>query len=172
MHLMSGLLATLFAISATSASSASPESTTGYSISVSSNNGSVPPPYHRATEIEVDAQGKGHYRKRLGYDRADASRRFEQEFQISAQQQAMLGALMQELKVFDTRWRELDRPTVGGSSITIRCTHGSNSVVIPNQLIPEQRIARDRLAQAAQALVPEATIAAMKLWSDAQPESD
>lgn len=169
---VSGLLATLLAVSAVSAGSASPESPTGYGVSISSNNGSVPPPYHRATEIEVDAQGNGHYTRRLGYDRKDASQKFERDFQISAEQQTRLGALIEELEVFQTRWQELERPAVGGSSTTIRCTHGSDSVVIPSQLIPEQRAARERLAQAVQALVPEEVIKAMTDWSASRQDRE
>jgi hypothetical protein len=169
---VSGLLATLLTFSAVSAGSASPESPAGYSVSISSNNGSVPPPYHRATEIEVDAQGRGHYTRRLGYDRNDASQKFERDFQISAEQQAHLGALIEELNVFHSRWQELERPTVGGSSTTIRCTHGNDSIVIPSQLIPEQREARERLAQAVQALVPEEVIKAMTDWSASRQDNE
>jgi hypothetical protein len=166
---MPGLLATLLAAGV---GATSPGVTVAYSISVSSNNGSVPPPHHRATDIDIDANGHGRYSKRLGYDRNDSHRIFQHDFRISAAQQHTLAALIRDLRIFETEWREVERPNVGGSSVSIRCSHGSTSVVIPSQLIPEQRQARDQLVQATQALVPEDVIKAMTEWSEARQDQE
>ncbi len=164
---MSNLLATLLAASV---GAVSPEVSMGYSISISSNNGSLPPPHHRATEIQIDGDGHGHYTRRLGYDLADARQRFERDFQISADQQISLSKLIDELNVLETPWREIERPNVGGSSTTIRCGNGTHSVVIPSQLIADQREARDRLVTATQALIPKSVLADLAEWSRTRPD--
>jgi len=123
----------------------SPDSTIRFSIVVSSNNGSLPPPHRRSTEIRIDADGSAQFEKRLGYDLQDTNQHFEHVFQISTEQRSALAALISELRVFETPWREVERPTVGGSSVFVICSDGKRDVRIPSQLLAEQHAARDRL---------------------------
>ncbi len=151
---------------------ASPDSTTRFSIVVSGNNGSLPPPHRRSTEIRINADGKAQFEKRLGYDLQDSKQRFEYAFQISADQRSALAALISELRVFETPWREVERPTVGGSSVVVSCSDGKRELRIPSQLLPEQRAARDRLVAAVQSLVPEDAHRFLAEWTAARDDQD
>ncbi len=150
----------------------SPDSITRFSIVVSSNNGSLPPPHRRSTEIRIDADGGARFEKRLGYDLQDAKQRFEHTFLLSAEQRSALSALINELRIFETPWREVERPTVGGSSVVVSCSDGKRELRIPSQLLPEQRVVRDQLVAAVQSLVPEDAHRFLAEWSAARDDQD
>lgn len=169
-----GLIAAMVmsAASAPSASAAAAVASDQVSISLSSNNGSVPPPFHRATEIEILAGGHGRFEKRFGYDLTDTSQRFEQRFELSAGDYATLVALVSELRVFATDWREVERPNVGGSSVYLDISDGERRARIPSQLIAEQRAARDRLVAAIQQLVPGSVRQSLDAWSSGRGDAE
>lgn len=154
------------------AGASSPDSITRFSIVVSSNNGSLPPPHRRSTQISIDPDGNARFEKRLGYDLQDTKQRFEYAFQVSADQRSALSALISELRVFETPWREVERPTVGGSSVVVSCSDGKRELRIPSQLLSEQRAARDRLVAAVQSLVPEDAHLSLARWSAARNDQE
>ncbi len=130
----------------------------GYAISVSmsSDNGSLPPPHRRSSEIRIEADGQAEFESLLGYDRGDPQRRLRSSFVLDAAQRAQLIDLCARLAVFSTDWREVERPHVGGSGVSFVLSDGRQTARIPRQPIESQRRARDELVAAVQALVPEA----------------
>lgn len=130
---------------------------TGYaiSLSLSRDNGSLPPPHRRSSEIRIEPDGSAAYESLLGYDRSDSRNRLLSNFVLDAAQRAQLIDLCARLAVFSTEWREVERPNVGGPSVVLMLSDGNRTARIPSQPIESQRAARDELVTSIQALVPE-----------------
>lgn len=132
------------------------------------NNGSLPPPYHRATEIHIDADGKGTLVRRHGYDRVDPAQRFEVTFELSPSRQQAFARRMQELGALRALWREQEHPPVGGPVISVRLTQGNNSVEIPAFPVADQRELAEAVRAEVLALVPETAAAARAQWEQSK----
>lgn len=130
-------------------------SSSAITLSLSSDNGSLPPPHRRSSEIRIEADGSAEYASLLGYDRSDPQRQLRSSFALDAAQRAQLIDLCARLAVFSTDWQEDERPHVGGSGVALMLSDGSRTVRIPRQPIESQRPARDGLVAAIHALVPE-----------------
>ena len=136
------------------------------------NNGSVPPPYHRATEIRIDPNGQGTYLRRHGYDRQDANQRIELAFSIDIKQLRDLARDLQELGAFTRRWKEQKRPPVGGSVAHLTLTLNDRDTVIPSFPINSQRELAEAVRAQVLALLPEATVMARSQWEQAKGASE
>jgi len=133
-----------------------------------SNNGSVPPPYHRATEIRIDADGQGTLLRRHGYDRQDASSRIEIAFAVDVKQLRDFASRLQDLGVYTRRWKEQARPPVGGSVVHVTLNLNGRDTVIPAFPINSQRELAENVRQQVFALLPEAAITARTQWEQAK----
>lgn len=128
------------------------------------DNGSLPPPYRRSTEIRIDADGRGTLLRRHGYDLQDASQQFEISFVVDADRRVALAQRLDELRVWDVRWKEMQRAPVGGPLVHLRLARGDREIVVPEFPIASQRELADTLRADVLALVPESAIAARNRW--------
>ena len=133
-------------------------------ITLTSDNGSVPPPHRRSTELSIESDGRARMEARRGYDLTDADQRHAIEFQLTADQQRRLSLQCDISGVFSTTWQEVERPNIGGSSMLLSIRDGQRSVRIPGQLIEPQRYALDQLVAMIRALVPESALQTLAQW--------
>ena len=138
----------------------------------SSNNGSVPPPYRRSTEVVIDAKGRGRVSRLLGYDRTDAAQRYAIEFTTSAAVMHAVAAAMDSLGVFTTRWRERPEAPVGGSTTAVKISRGEITVRLPIHAIEAQCAAVAAIIAALRELIPAETQAFVTTWEAARGEPD
>lgn len=136
------------------------------------NNGSLPPPYRRSTEIVIDADGQGVLRRRHGYDLTDRAQLFEQAFSLTPTAMESFGLRMAELGAMDHAWREQSRPPVGGSVILVRLTQGDQVVEVPAFPIASQQELAGSVRAAVMALVPDSVSDARERWESDKPEFD
>jgi hypothetical protein len=164
MSLMLGLGMCALALPLTTANSTPP-----IAVTYSGNNGSLPPPYHRATEIEIDAAGQGSFRRRHGYDRTDPQARFEMEFTLTADQVQAFSQRVEALGAMKTRWREQARPPVGGSVFNLRLIQGDRIVKVPAFPVASQAELAARVRAEVLALVPVEVQALRVQWEQTRP---
>jgi hypothetical protein len=141
-------------------------------IAFAANNGSLPPPYRRSTEISVDADGRGVYTRRLGYDRTDPTQAHTREFQLSPEIRDAFANWVSESGVLDRKWRETPRPTVGGSQATLTLECAGRCARIPAQPIAAQRALAVEAIARVRALVPESIESERKAWEAQRGEGD
>lgn len=136
------------------------------------NNGSLPPPYRRSTEIIIDATGQGLLRRRHGYDLTDQAQLFEQVFSLTPAEMESFGRRVAELGAMDHAWREQLRPPVGGSVVVLRLTQGDQVVEIPAFPITSQQPLAAEVRAAVMALVPASVREARERWESHKPQID
>ncbi len=142
------------------------------SVQYQGDNGSLPPPYRRSTEIVVDAAGHGTLTRVRGYDRNDPAQRFEQLFTVSPEQREDFARRLDELGLWTTRWRERQRVPVGGPLVQVSFRRGERSVSLPAFPLASQQEAVDALRAEVLAMVPEAAAAARQAWERGQGEPE
>lgn len=149
-------------------------SSSAITLSLSSDNGSLPPPHRRSSEIRIEADGSAEFESLLGYDRSDPQRQLRSSFVLDAGQRGRLIDLCARLAVFSTNWQEVERPNVGGPGVALILSNGSHTARIPRQPIEAQRAARDELVAGIHALVPELLRAQHTDWRSrhGDPEQD
>ena len=142
------------------------------SVDYQGDNGSVPPPHRRSTDIRIDADGSGTLTRLHGYDHSDSSQRFETAFVVSPEQRQRFAQRLQQLGLWDTRWRERDRVPVGGPRVYLLFSRGGQKVTLPAFPITRQQEAVDALRAEVLALVPETATAARQAWEQGMPDSE
>lgn len=142
------------------------------SVDYRGDNGSVPPPYRRSTDVSIDADGSGMLTRLCGYDHSDASQRFEFPFVLSTEQRQQFAQRLQQLGLWETRWRERERVPVGGPRVYLSFHRGAQKVTLPAFPIARQQEAVDALRAEVLALVPEAAIAARQAWEQGKPDPE
>jgi hypothetical protein len=142
------------------------------SVQYHGDNGSLPPPHRRSTEIVVDAAGHGMLTRVHGYDRNDPAQRFERSFTVSPRQREIFARRLDELGLWTTRWRERERVPVGGPLVHVGFRRGEQSVSLPAFPLASQQDAVEALRAEVLALVPAAVSAARQAWEQAKPDSD
>lgn len=127
----------------------------------SRNNGSVPPPYRRATTLSIAADGAAELTALSGYDRDDPAAQRRVLFDVDPTAHAALTQLTIELGVFARTMPACERPPVGGGTTAIMLMLGAQQVSLPTFPADDQdRALRDRVAEQIRALVPA------DLWQD------
>ncbi len=142
------------------------------SVQYHSDNGSLPPPYRRSTEIVVDVDGKGTLTRLHGYDGNDPARRFEHSFAVTPEQRQAFVRRVEELGLWTTVWRERDRVPVGGPLVHVRFQRGAQSVSLPAFPLESQRDAVEALRAEVLALVPEAATIARQAWEQGKSDPE
>ncbi len=142
------------------------------SVEYQGDNGSVPPPYRRSTDIRLDADGRGTLTRLHGYDRSDSSQRFDAAFVVSPEQRHQFAQRLQQLGLWDTRWREREGVPVGGPRVYLSFRRGAQKVTLPAFPITRQQEAVDALRAEVLALVPETATAARQAWEQGKPDSE
>jgi hypothetical protein len=134
------------------------------SVQYHGDNGTLPPPYRRSTEIQIDAAGQGTLLRVRGYDRNDPAQRFEKAFAVSPERYRAFARRLDELGLWTTRWRERERVPVGGPLVSVSFSRGEQEVTLPAFPLASQQDAVDALRAEVLALVPEAATAARQAW--------
>lgn len=134
------------------------------SVDYHGDNGSLPPPYRRSTEIRIDSQGNGTLTRLRGYDRQDPAQRFQQAFVVPPARQREFAQRLQQLGLWTTRWRERERVPVGGPLVHLSFRRADQSVTLPAFPVASQQDAVDALRAEVLALVPEDATAARQAW--------
>ena len=142
------------------------------SVEYRGDNGSVPPPYRRSTDIRIEADGTGTLTRLHGYDHGDSSQRFETSFVVSPEQRHQFGQRLQQLGLWDTRWREREGVPVGGPRFYLSISRGDQKVTLPAFPITRQQEAVDALRAEVLALVPKTATAARQAWEQGMPDSE
>lgn len=128
------------------------------------NNGSLPPPHRRSTEIVIDASGRGMLRRVRGYDSGEPGQRFEMAFQLDLEPLECFARSMLELGVIGLHWRQMARPPVGGPVVSVQLTMGKKCVEVPPFPVARQQALAAQLRSAVLELVPESIWAACSQW--------
>lgn len=136
------------------------------------DNGSLPPPYRRSTEIEIDAAGRGRLLRVHGYDRNDPAQRFECMFTVEAARMQDFARRSEELGAWRTRWRERARVPVGGPLVHLRLLRGEQRVALPVFPVAAQREAVEALRGEVLAMLPAEATAARDAWEAARGGED
>lgn len=146
----------------------------GVAVEYHGDNGSVPPPYRRSTSITIDAEGHGRLLRLHGYDHSDAAQRFEFAFVLAAERRAAFARRLQELKLWETRWREppAERMPIGGPLVHLRFRRGEEQVAVPPVPVAKQRELAQELRAEVLALLPAEAIAAREAWERGRPAED
>jgi|GEM_PF-2340984 len=142
------------------------------SVEYRGDNGSVPPPYRWSTDIRIDADGSGTLTRLHGYDYGDSSQRFQTAFVVSPEQHHEFAQRLQQLGLWDTRWREREGVPVGGPRVYLSFSRGAQKVTLPAFPITRQQQAVDALRAEVLALVPETATAARQAWERGMPDSE
>jgi len=142
------------------------------SVEYRGDNGSVPPPYRRSTDIRIDADGSGTLTRLHGYDHSDSSQRFETAFVVSPEQRHQFNQRLQQRGLWDTRWHERENVPVGGPRVSLSFSRGAQKVTLPAFPITRQQEAVDALRAEVLALVPETATAAWQAWEQGKPDSE
>ena len=123
-----------------------------FSLSLYTDNGSVPPRYRTSRRITICASGEGERAVSHGYG-AEMS---TTPFMVPKEDLVALYADLVALGLFSTEWRQSDRRTVGGGSKRLDVSADGVSVDVPTQLVQEQREARNAIVERIATLVSEA----------------
>lgn len=129
-----------------------PAPTPAFELSYSRDNGSVPPPYRRETEIEVDRTGAGTYLRRCGYER-DA-KVWRAGFHLDERQRAAFLSALTALPLAGVDWSPAEQPTVGGPTTLIEIQANGLALRTPARLRPDQHELVDAMRALIQDLVP------------------
>ncbi len=151
-----------------------PGGAAGQSISIQfhADNGSLPPPYRRSTQISVDAAGHGQFIRRHGYDLTDPAQRFAADFVLDIDQQQAFARRLDEIGAWQTRWKAQLRPPVGGPLVHLRLVQGERVVELPAFPQARQQARAAAVRAAVLALVPEAIQAQRQLWEQGRSEAE
>lgn len=140
------------------------------SVALHADNGSLPPPHRRSTEVHIDATGQARYTYLVGYDREDPQRRYEETFLVPPVAHAELDALLDREAVFDTTWQETPRRPVGGPMTLLSFARDDRQVRIPPFPIEPQQEAARSLAAAVLTLLPAEILERRRRWEAGHDE--
>ena len=118
------------------------------------HEGTIPPPYHYEYTISIGADGRGQVEMMPGYS-SSAAPVWTEGFSVSPEALAGLYRLMGKRRLLATRWREIERPPVGGSTNWLSVTAGGRQVCTPAFIVPAQQPAAEAVYAAIKALVPQ-----------------
>lgn len=142
------------------------------SVDYQGDNGSLPPPYRRSTDISVDAEGNGKLTRLHGYDLQDSAQRFEHAFVVPPEQRRQFAVRLQQLGLWETRWGERQRVPVGGPLVHVSFRRGAQKVTLPAFPVASQQEAVEALRAEVLALVPEAATAARQAWEQGKSDPE
>jgi len=129
-----------------------------------SNNGSLPPPHRRSTQITITAAGEGCYSRLQGYDQDDPAQRFATNFTLDEAALQGFARRVRQLGVMDLRWREQSRPPVGGPVVLVRLSQSGRTVDVPAFPDTSQQDLAAALRSAVLELLPETVLLARRDW--------
>lgn len=135
--------------------------TPAFELSYSRDNGSVPPPYRRETEIQVDRAGAGIYLRRCGYEREGVV--WRAGFHLDERQRAAFLSALAALPLTGVDWSP-EQPTVGGPTTLIEIQANGLALRTPARLRPEQHELVDALRALIQDLVPSELREQARSW--------
>lgn len=135
-----------------------------FKLEFSADNGTVPPPYRRETELSIDDAGHACYLRLHGYDRSDSSQCFRAEFDLDSSTRRAFLTNLKQLAVFAVAWREPARPPVGGSQVYLKLEHAGQILRLPAHPVAEQRELVDQLRELVMGLVPQSVLDARRDW--------
>lgn len=142
------------------------------SIQYLGDNGSLPPPYRRSTSISIDAEGRGKLIRRHGYDLTDPAQAFESDFVLSVDQREAFARRLDQLGAWKVRWKEQQRPPVGGPVVHLRLRSGAQVIEVPAFPVASQQELAKQLREAVTALVPESVGQARTAWEQGKGDAE
>lgn len=121
-------------------------------LTLSANNGSMPPRYHRWARLTLDARGEGTLEARRGYgDDGDGT---VAPIRLGLEAAAALFSDLEALGLFSTDWAEPEGPPrVGGPLTWLRVEGGGLEVAVPPHVAAGQRDAKDAAVARVEAAV-------------------
>lgn len=143
-----------------------PVSAPRFELRYSHDNGSVPPPYRRETEIAVEPDGLGSYLRRCGYERDGAV--WRGSFQLDEAQRAAFVHALRALALTGVDWSPAKQPTVGGPTTLIEIVSDEITLRTPARLRPEQHALVDAMRELIRALVPAELCEQVRRWEAGQ----
>jgi hypothetical protein len=117
--------------------------------------GSVPPPYHYEISIILGPDGGGQVTLVPDYP-AKGTPIWTEDFTASPEEMETLYRSLVSHGMFTQRWREQERPPVGGSTFSLRATALGKAAHVPALVVPAQAKAAEAMGAAVRAAVPQA----------------
>lgn len=117
--------------------------------------GSVLPPNHYEYTITVQPSGEGTILFVPDYSVGDAPQ-WHESFTLTSAQMDALYTTMEGNGLFETLWQPPESPPEGGSSDVITVSANRQTIHIPPYVIDKQEAARETIAGAVRATVPDA----------------
>jgi hypothetical protein len=90
-----------------------------FALTLTTDNGSLPPPYRKSERITLDASGVIHRRRTRGYVDSDVT---ETTATLAREAMDALADDLDALGLFETAWTAPERPSVGGGGTTLCVT--------------------------------------------------
>ena len=124
-----------------------------FALSLSWNNGSVPPRYRTDTRITIGADGHGAITRSEGYGTGGPST--TRAFALGADALRALAADLRALGLFSTDWQESERHPVGGGTSALTVTDGGETASLPTFVVDAQREARKAIVERVRRAIPD-----------------
>ena len=125
-----------------------------FHVSVSTNNGSVPPKHRRGVRITIDASGRLEHTTSRGYSQEEATSVVSI---IGEEGVTRLFEDLDALGMFSAEWGASGRKRVGGPSTWLTYTADGVTTLVPVHLGPEQARLRREIVDRIRRLLPPDT---------------